>query len=1206
MKVYVNRRPRSVALVQGEHVLIIRYAENASRRQSNRKDSSSAEGYHQDDNSDPSGPPKCIIEFAKRDSINFDAQYRALSPFECYGCLGLIEINMDVFLCVITKGAEVARPRPGETVNRIYSVDFHCVNRGDWDFANLDPNGYIIDYNVGLAGPTSDSLARLHVGTEHPCANIRKLLSNGSFYYSSNFDVATVLQYRGGANSSNTLTLDMADKSFMWNSFMTEGLINFRSRLSDVQRQELDDCHFLTTAIRGFAESKEVRITGSHEPSTLTIISRQSWRRAGTRFNARGVDDEGNVANFVETETILSYGSLVFGFTQIRGSVPIFWEQDANILSAKINITRSTEATQPAFNRHFEQLVQKFGIVHVVNLLANKPGEIDLTERYRQHILSSRNLKGSLGLTEFDFHAEVASRGYSQAGRVIPLLRESFLEIGFYSNNSLRPEDKTEQLGIFRTNCLDCLDRTNLVQQLISKEALEMFFELHHIAPGQDIWTRHNFIWADNGDQLSQIYAGTNALKTSFTRSGKMGLAGALADVTKSVGRMYINNFVDKGRQNTMDLLLGRTAGQQQVVLHDPINDYVTMELNRRVADFASKRDIKVFAGTFNLNGVMSPDDLTGWLFPADGGKENPDIVLVGFQEIVELTPSQILSAEPYKREFWERRVANTLNARDEYVLVRSDQLVGTALMMFVRKSEVSYVRNVEGAMIKTGLGGMAGNKGGIAVSFSFANTSFCFITAHLAAGTNNVDERHHNFKTISSGLIFSRGRRIKSHDSIIWLGDFNYRIGLPYDYVKQAVKRGELESLFEHDQLNLQMVKGETFPFYNEMQIKFPPTYKFDNDSMEYDTSEKMRTPSWTDRILSRGTNLRQSSYGCVPNIMFSDHRPVYATFRATVIIVDEEIKRKLAKELYNRRRLEVGDANDLVTLIDLNETTLTHGLPPPSSDGRKWWIAGGQSSKVPFPAPPGSFINPDRDPNPFVPDTDFIKPPLPPRPATFSAATTLQPIPASAPASSSTSASVSAPHVKPKPINRVSTTGHLPSPTASSSTGPHTIRKKSLSPPPVPRKPSSLSSKPIGAGHSGHNSISSPKDESSHKIPTITTTPAPASTSAPTPAPAPTPAKSTPVSTKSAPPALPPRRNTAESISKTNGSRPKNLMDDDEDVEKLRGWTPPPVSRPVSSASSKVGTRSSTPKSLMDDDDTGSANPPAVSGLTLLQPTK
>lgn len=34
--------------------------------------------------------------------------------------------------------------------------------------------------------------------------------------------------------------------------------------------------------------------------ATISLISRLSWKRAGTRFNTRGVDDDGNVANFVE------------------------------------------------------------------------------------------------------------------------------------------------------------------------------------------------------------------------------------------------------------------------------------------------------------------------------------------------------------------------------------------------------------------------------------------------------------------------------------------------------------------------------------------------------------------------------------------------------------------------------------------------------------------------------------------------------------------------------------------------------------------------------------------------------------------------------------------------------------------------------------------------------------------------------------------
>lgn len=74
--------------------------------------------------------------------------------------------------------------------------------------------------------------------------------------------------------------------------------------------------------------------------------------------------------------------------------------------------------------------------------------------------------------------------------------------------------------------------------------------------------------------------------------------------------------------------------------------------------------------------------------------------------------------------------------------------------------------------------------------------------------------------------------------DAVIWLGDFNYRIGLGHDKALALVKKGDLETLYENDQLNLQMVNGLSFPFYSEARITFPPTYKFDVGTDDYDTS--------------------------------------------------------------------------------------------------------------------------------------------------------------------------------------------------------------------------------------------------------------------------------------------------------------------------------------------------------------------------------
>lgn len=72
----------------------------------------------------------------------------------------------------------------------------------------------------------------------------------------------------------------------------------------------------------------------------------------------------------------------------------------------------------------------------------------------------------------------------------------------------------------------------------------------------------------------------------------------------------------------------------------------------------------------------------------------------------------------------------------------------------------------------------------------------------------------------------------------MVWLGDFNYRIGLSLETAKALVKKREFGVLYENDQLNLQMVAGLSFPFYSEARITFPPTYKFDIGTDDYDTS--------------------------------------------------------------------------------------------------------------------------------------------------------------------------------------------------------------------------------------------------------------------------------------------------------------------------------------------------------------------------------
>lgn len=490
------------------------------------------------------------------------------------------------------------------------------------------------------------------------------------------------------------------------------------------------------------AASSPVSTSFSGLPSTLTLLSRLSCRRAGTRFNARGIDDDGNVANWVETETVFcSPTGLCFSYVQTRGSVPIFWEQQAGFTPGqqKIQITRSVEATQPAFDKHMSEMEVSYGAIHVVNLLSNeKSGEFELTKRYRYHVQNCPLNQPSedkpadhelLKETDYDFHAETRQLGYEAAKGISRFIQESAEAFAYYlseesedepmkSNGDRRgpirrPMTILQQEGVFRTNCLDCLDRTNLVQTIISQMALQEF--LAHRGERRatnDFWVRHGTLWADNGDALSRIYAGTGALKSSYTRTGKMSLAGALADVRKSATRLYINNFEDKGRQNTIDLLLGRLMAQTPVHLYDPINDWVSAEMIKRTAEHSSSETIYIHVGTFNLNGKTKgiDEDLSSWLCPpVDASQQQPEIVAVGFQEIVELSPQQIMSTDPHRRQAWEEAVKNTLNTNaqargsEEYVMLRGGQLVGASLSVFVKANILPFIKNVEGSLKKVG-----------------------------------------------------------------------------------------------------------------------------------------------------------------------------------------------------------------------------------------------------------------------------------------------------------------------------------------------------------------------------------------------------------------------------------------------------------------------------------------------------------------------
>ncbi|KAM8952955.1 synaptojanin-2 [Pelodytes ibericus] len=690
---------------------------------------------------------------------------------------------------------------------------------------------------------------------------LRKILNSGMFYFSwpntgSNFDLTVRAQQQVGDSSYEP------GNWFFWNRLLHVPLKHYQVSCSD----------WLLKVICGGVEIRTVY--ASHRKAKACLISRISCARAGARFHIRGVDDDGHVSNFVETEqTIYLDDDDVSSFVQIRGSVPLFWEQPGiQVGSHHLKLTRGLEANAPAFDRHIMLLKEQYGKQVIVNLLRSKGGEEVLSRAFKKLLWASLHAE-DVPMINFDYHQIVKGGKIEKLENLLkPQLKLNLEEFGVYT----RGENLTSRLqkGTFRMNCLDCLHRTNSVQAYIALEVLQTQLESLGLKDMKSVVERfdesYKSMWAVNGHNLSMIFTGSRALE------GKAKV-GKLKDGARTVSRTIQTNFFDGAKQEAIDLLLmgdflseeyadkGRMLMDSSALLVTPC---VLKSMSERQYEYTNFKRTRVAMGTWNVNGgkqfrsnILSTSELTDWLLDApklsglpdfqDDDSNPPDIFAVGFEEMVELNAGNIVNASTTNRKMWAEQIQKALSRSHRYILLTSGQLVGVCLFVFVRPYHMPFIRDLAMDTVKTGMGGKTGNKGAVAIRFQFYSTSFCFICSHFTAGQNQVKERNEDYKEITQKLSFPMGRNIFSHDYVFWCGDFNYRLDLSYEEVFFSIKRQDWKRLLEFDQLQLQKASGKIFKDFYEGTIHFGPTYKYDIGSEAYDTSEKCRTPAWTDRVL-------------------------------------------------------------------------------------------------------------------------------------------------------------------------------------------------------------------------------------------------------------------------------------------------------------------------------------------------------------------
>ncbi|XP_028996686.1 polyphosphoinositide phosphatase isoform X2 [Betta splendens] len=368
---------------------------------------------------------------------------------------------------------------------------------------------------------------------------------------------------------------------YVWNGKLLE-------RVKDIVHPD-----WLMYIIHGFCGQSKLLIYG--RPVHITLIARRSSKFAGTRFLKRGANCEGDVANEVETEQIVHDASVTSftagsysSYVQVRGSVPLYWSQDISTMMPKPPI-RLDQADPYAHVAalHFDQMLQRFGSpIIILNLVKKRE------KRKHEKILSEELYPAVINLNQFlppdhcidyiawDMARYTKSKLCNVLDRLSMIAENVVKRTGFFINrpefycHTLRPDDRwgdlgghittreRVQTGVLRTNCVDCLDRTNTAQFMVGKCALA--YQLYALGLidkpklqfDTDCVRLFEELYEDHGDTLSLQYGGSQLVHRVKTYRKIAPWTQHSKDIMQTLSRYYSNAFSDADRQDAINLFL--------------------------------------------------------------------------------------------------------------------------------------------------------------------------------------------------------------------------------------------------------------------------------------------------------------------------------------------------------------------------------------------------------------------------------------------------------------------------------------------------------------------------------------------------------------------------------------------------------------------------------------------------------------------------
>ncbi|KIJ60428.1 hypothetical protein HYDPIDRAFT_98752 [Hydnomerulius pinastri MD-312] len=417
-----------------------------------------------------------------------------------------------------------------------------------------------------------------------------------NFYFSHSYDITSTLQ--------NNLTKPERFPNTFWH-FNDRYVWNFHMLSHPFKDEAPRGQSWLIPLIHGHVDQAKLNVLG--RVVFVTLIARRSRHYAGARYLTRGVNEEGNVANEVETEQIVSEALTTpfyfpcpkdrhsrrpspqyTSYVQYRGSIPIYWTQDTTTMSPRPPIEINViDPFYTAASRHFNDLFARYGApITILNLIKRRepvPRESKLLDEYTQCV---RYLNQFLPEDKkMVYRAWDMSRAYKEKTQDVisyleDIAEESIQMTGFF-HTGFEPyshylqscaisedppmwrDDILLQNGVCRINCVDCLDRTNAAQFVFGKRAFgHQLYALGvvanpNLAFDSDAVNMLTEMYHDHGDTIALQYTGSALVNRVETYRRMPHWNSHSRDIIENIRRFYTNSLLDADKQTAINLFLG-------------------------------------------------------------------------------------------------------------------------------------------------------------------------------------------------------------------------------------------------------------------------------------------------------------------------------------------------------------------------------------------------------------------------------------------------------------------------------------------------------------------------------------------------------------------------------------------------------------------------------------------------------------------------